>query len=278
MEINYHFGFSKKHHPQLIKYILDHDILFDGSDDDDSVGVDIYASNLYWPMLEEILKSDRIPYVGEMIFNKKELLAAEWMIVRSKWSYGWSEPQKDFPFSHITFSDEEACGKCYYGLIQRAPFQIKKAPSWGRRNFFSLFDKRDTLFVSDKARSVFEKENICGIEFSEVRNKNGNSKLSNINQLVISTVLPEGFVASNMSYCKVYRCPECGKKRYFVPGTEKKVFERGIFGDAPDIVKSGDLFGETVGVPCILIRQKVYRVLVDNKLDRNLIFYPIDLV
>jgi hypothetical protein len=54
-----------------------------------------------------------------------------------------------------------------------------------------------------------------------------------------------------------------------------------VFDNAPDIVKTGDYFGVEGNMsPArkIIISQKTYQTIVKYKLDRSLMFYPIDLV
>ena len=52
-----------------------------------------------------------------------------------------------------------------------------------------------------------------------------------------------------------------------------------IFEHAPDIVKTGEVFGDGHYIArIILINQKVYRAIVDNHLERGLVFEPIELL
>ena len=56
-------------------------------------------------------------------------------------------------------------------------------------------------------------------------------------------------------------------------------FKKSIFDNAPDIVKTSEVFGWGKSAPHeILLRNSMYRFIVENHLDRGLIFEPIILV
>ena len=56
-------------------------------------------------------------------------------------------------------------------------------------------------------------------------------------------------------------------------------FRSEIFDGAPDIVKTAEVFGDGhMSCRDILVRQKVYRLLVDAKLDGGLVFEPVELI
>lgn len=66
--------------------------------------------------------------------------------------------------------------------------------------------------------------------------------------------------------------------KYTYEGLGQLVFRRETFLNAPDFVKSGEWFGGG-GTACkqIIISQRVYRFITENKLDSSLVFAPIAL-
>lgn len=56
-------------------------------------------------------------------------------------------------------------------------------------------------------------------------------------------------------------------------------FKKEIFANAPDIVKSFEIFGDRLyAARVILVNHKAYDVITKNKLDRNLEFAPLKLI
>ena len=278
-----HFAFSKVDECDLWKYVLENNIPANHSDNSHLVVVDLLASSEYWPWIENFIvshPSHAVVCMSEPQFTKEELENAQWMSVRSIWRYGYPEPSADYSYEEITYTRKDYCPKCSVGLKQVDSFRIKKAPSWGRRHFFSLYWIEDEFFVNDTVKQIFQNENITGVSFLPVLNKTGKKAFEGIHQLAISHVLPEGLIESSDYLKKTTTCPECGTKKYCKNGCAMLRFKRECFEGAPDIVRSGDYFGGMPGIAAhlILINQKTYQAIIRNKLDRSLLFYPIELV
>lgn len=137
----------------------------------------------------------------------------------------------------------------------------------------------DELFVTDICRSVLEKENLSGISFGTVNDKKGLRTLSNVNQLIIPSKLSMGIIEDRRSVDQVFTCACCGATKYHPTGIGMMAYDKGIFRDAPDFVKTAEIFGWEKGAAHrIIISQKAYRAIVNNKLDQGLVFEPIELV
>ena len=137
----------------------------------------------------------------------------------------------------------------------------------------------DELFVDESVKTVFCNNHVSGITFKEVQSKKGEISFPEIQQMVITDILPPGIMLDEQSIDEIFVCAKCGTPKYHPTGIGMHSFQREIFKNAPDIVRSNEVFGWGHGADrLILINQKVYQLITQNKLDRGLIFAPVLLV
>ena len=213
--------------------------------------------------------------------TKEELAQAQRMRIRSIWRTGYPQPMDGFNYETITYTREHYCEKCGIGLEQINSFRIKKVPSWGRRHFFSLFWVSDELFVSEAVKKAFQEDGITGVSYMPVKDGKGKTDLEGIFQLKIINTLNEGLIDNPYNLRSRTVCDKCGRSKSRTNEGMRVQFNRSIFDNAPDIVKTGDYFGvEGNKSPSqeIIISQRTYQTIIRNNLDRNLMFYPIELV
>jgi|GEM_PF-3343753 len=95
--------------------------------------------------------------------------------------------------STVIYDVSAYCEKCNVGLVQKDDFLLKKSPSWGRRDFFSLTWVYDEIFLSDKAEAVFKENKVTGIEFRDVRcGMKKREIIQNTKQIIVSNRLKPG--------------------------------------------------------------------------------------
>ena len=71
----------------------------------------------------------------------------------------------------------------------------------------------------------------------------------------------------------------CGKRKFQTNGRGPFIFKKEAFEGAPDFTKSEEWFGGGASASrLIIVSQKVYKFIVENKLDSSLVFEPIKLV
>ena len=96
---------------------------------------------------------------------------------------------------------------------------------------------------------------------------------------MIPCILQEGIADLSSRIDEIYVCPKCGKQKFRSNNRGKFVFKKEAFINAPDFVKSAEWFGGGAGASkLILVSQKAYRFITENKLDSSLVFEPISLV
>lgn len=98
--------------------------------------------------------------------------------------------------------------------------------------------------------------------------------------MYVSHYLPPALIESDLYLKETTVCPHCRTKKHCGNGIGMVQYKREYFLNVPDVVKTGDIFGGMPKIAAheILINQKVYQVLTKNRLDRSLLFEPIELV
>lgn len=241
--------------------------------------VEIFEDSPHWPFIYQYANEKNISILSKTEFSRPELDNAQWLRVRSQWRSGYPQPEAAFGYRSVTYKAGCRCEACGIGLEQIAPFRMIKAPNWGKRHFMMLNWVEDEMFVTDICRNILEKDNLSGISFGTVSNKTGLGTLSNVNQLRIPSRLTPGIIEDRRSIDKVYTCDTCGATKYHPTSIGMIAYDKRILENAPDFVKTAELFGWGKGAAHhIIISNKAYRVIVGNKLNQGLVFEPLELV
>lgn len=277
MEINHHICFNPSKVPELVCYLREYNVPFE--DGDDLSVLDIYESNDHWPHINSIVQSEKLFCASETIYSKEEKSQAEWLSIRSQWRFGYPQPENDFGYENITYSRRNYCSFCSCGLKQVGPFRIKKTPKWGKRHFAELNWIGDELFVDNGVMEIFTQAGITGVSFLEVRNQTGAEVINGIHQLGIDRIVEHGLQTDYASIRAVSYCTQCKTPKFLPSGIGTLRFNREIFENQPDVVKTEEMFGsDHYAARIILVRQKVYQQIIKNKLERGLVFEPVELI
>lgn len=277
MDINRHIGIRKDKNPELFSYLDANSILYENVL---GTGVfDILESDPHWETVSALMGQSQSLCLCNTIYTQEELEAAHWLTLRSVWRYGYPQPEDGVGYEAITYSLPDCCPICRAGLKQSADFRIKKTPNWGKRHAMMLNWVGDELFVDDIAKNLLSKSDLSGFRFRDVRNKKGTEIHPNVNQLVVLSLLPRGIDTNNRSIDQTYICSRCGTIKYHPTGIGSFRFRQEIFENAPDIIKSEEIFGwEYWTQRLIIVSQRFYQEIIKNHLGSDLEFKPIDLI
>ena len=277
MKIKHRICFREDMQPEFVNYLRLNRIPYKSGE---IISVlEIYENSPHWEDISMYVRNGNMSCRPETEFSKDELNSAEWLCMRSKWRFGYPQPEGKYAYETITYTRENYCQNCGSGLTQVDSFRMKKAPKWGSRNFMELNWIGDELFLSEKAKLILQESGITGISFRDVKKTNGREIHEGIEQLVISTTLEKGLVDTAPSIRQVTPCAECGITKYAGSGVGMLAFKKDIFVNVPDVVKSFEIFGfGHYASRVIIVNHKVYDTIINNKLDRNLDFAPIKLV
>ncbi len=196
-------------------------------------------------------------------FTEAERTSAQVLVFEPSWTMGYPEPSetaavagtRHLPFFATTYDLSDYCKACLTGAVQKAPFQIIKEPTWGRRSMFRLNWVAEEIFVNrDIWERVFEP---AGIQCEPVLiygGKRGQS-MSGVVQLLMP-LCPSFSALAGLPHVI---CSECGRLKY-------TVVEGGFFSgpenlSAP-IAKSTEYFGSLDNAfRLILVTASMYRSL-----------------
>lgn len=277
MDISDHIVFTQRENPELFEYLKAGKIAY--TDTGGLISFDMLQSDPRREAIKRLANAQKLFVLSESVFSEEERRQAQWLKMRSCWRVGYPQPEMDFKFETVTYEYDNHCSKCGCGLKQIAPFRMKKQPRWGLRHFMMLNWVGDELFVDREAKKILEESAVSGISFDEVRNKGGSAILPDIYQLVIRDFLKEGLVPEQSPLRETLVCDMCERIGYHPHGVGKYTYRKEIFEGASDIVKTSEVFGWGHSFNRhILIRQNVYRLLLENGLARGMEFLPVELV
>ena len=169
---------------------------------------DVDEDHPHWATLRELFRAWRASDIPRTLFTKQEIAAARWLQIMA-WNHGYPYPEPDdFGYLQATYDlGGDWCEPCGVGKVQRAPFQMKSEPGWGRNGILQLHWVPDELFVKPEVwDSVFRP---AGIACRPVLNTRG-AELTTVVQLV----MPEEEVGIVTAGLPSERCARCGRVKY----------------------------------------------------------------
>jgi hypothetical protein len=142
-------------------------------------------------------------------FSDYELANAHWLELVPDWHDGYPQPDElDFGYRDATYDLTHFCDRCGVGMRQKAPFQMKREPKWGKRGILQLNWMFDEFFVQpDVWTTVFKPH---GVESRSVLNISG-AMLKTVVQLVTNDEV--GIVTKGLTTEETV-CTKCGRTKY----------------------------------------------------------------
>jgi len=211
------------------------------------VSFDVDEASEAWPALKVWIERRRAADLATTRFSAEEFAEARWFELVPDWHYGFPQPNQDESgYLAATYDVTDYCERCGIGLKQKAPFQMKSEPKWGRNDLLQLNWIFDEYFAKpDVWATVFRP---FGIGSRPVSNTKG-AELKTVVQLAV-----EGEVGLVTDGLTAQKCATCGRVKY-VPVT------RGPFpplrsGPAAAMVKTAEYFGSGAGASKVLIVSK----------------------
>jgi hypothetical protein len=174
---------------------------------DPLIAFDIAEDHAAWSQLRLLLDEWNISE-GHVTthFTKSEIARSQWLEL-SAWHCGYPQPNEEsFGYRVATYDLSDWCERCGVGKRQRAPFQMKSEPKWGRHEALQLIWIYDEVFVTPAIwSSVFEP---AGVGFRVVTNRGGEA-LKTVVQLVVKETV--NVVTTTLAYTK---CEACSRLKY----------------------------------------------------------------
>ncbi|MBA5871277.1 MAG: hypothetical protein GDA68_14965 [Nitrospira sp. CR2.1] len=170
-------------------------------------------------------------------------------------------------FGHLTATYDlgNYCEQCDLGRAQRAPFQMRGEPKWGRRGLLQLNWVFDEFFATPEVWATIFKP--FGVECRPVHNRKG-QELRTVVQLVVSEL-----VHVRTHPLEGHRCELCGLIKY-------RPFTKGFFPalttrPASHMVKTYESFGSGASAWRATIIGKELRLALTEARVRGVEFTPL---
>lgn len=233
---------------------------------DPFIAFDIAEDDPRWLQLRSLLhRWGRSEGNVSTSFTKKELESARWLELGA-WHHGYPQPDEDvFGYRQATYDLADWCETCGIGMKQKAPFQMKSEPKWGRNGILQLIWVYDELFVTPKVWTTVFKPH--GIGSRPVMNTKG-VELKTVVQLVVDEnvgVVTEGLPSE--------RCARCGRAKY-LPVT-RGPFPALTGKPSHAMAKTREYFGSGAAAQKrVLVSQELARSAIAEKV-RGASFWPV---
>lgn len=236
----------------------------------------VYDDQPCWEKLRCVLPKSR---VDTMIFTKKEMREAPWLTMRSKCIK--LESRNDMvTFSFRCIETRENPNKTLYQVAhhytQVAPYEFKPI-KWGTHNHFYSSYSGDyyTLFCDDYAKGVLCNGELSGVRFDPVIWYKKGCFLPDAHQIVPVGQIPRDALTIDEENTTRSECPFCHEERYDFNNVMRIIVKENVLDPACDFYATPQLFGWRLPVSMMVVSQKVYRILTEANLTRNLVFEPV---
>jgi hypothetical protein len=210
-----------------------------------------------WPALQAWIARRGAVDIVSTKFSKKELADARWLALEPSWHHGYPQPDEDrFGYRETTYDLADFCWQCGIGLKQKAPFQMKSEPKWGRNGILQLHWVFDEFFVTPEVwRSVF---NPNGVGCRPVLDAKG-AELKTVVQLVAPEEVPVMVEGLAME-----RCACCGRVKSLP--VARGAFPPPVNEPSAHMAKTREYFGSGAAAhKGVLVSREVARALAAEK-------------
>ncbi len=277
MDVNYRIVFREDDdYVLLVDYIKKHNIEYEKKEDSPFIIFHILKSSPHWESISKLVRLYSPLVHPKMIYTEEERLHAEWLQLWCVWHYDY--PQPEDCYQNIIYDRTNYCEHCDIGVVQNELVRMKRTPKWGRRAIAMVNWMTDDLFVSEATKTKLEQSGLTGFSFLGVKNKSGKDFLDDFYQIKFEFELPPGLYEQSSAILGASVCPICGRTKYKPNREGQLMFHKEIFENAPDIVRTSDHYGWEAAGRWILVSQKMYRFIKEQKMGRSLEFEPVILV
>lgn len=234
-------------------------------------------TSLYADVPENLVAIQHYP-----VYSNEELRSAKWLSVRSSFRKvdpcNWEQLQK--PSCIVRTNRLGVPIGRHDG--ESGEYIIKGPIKWGTRHFASVVYGEHGLFCDDFAKEILQNNQVNGIDFRPVFKKSTGEPVENIFRLANTFTVPDGAMVG-LEYTNDYECEHCGMKMiHMSDGRCRFGINVSRIPSDVDFCRTLPLFSPENPPVCagalILISQKMYRVIMDNHLNRALWFEPIEVV
>lgn len=100
------------------------------------VAIDLYENDPHWVEVSDVLNRLDVVDMAYTVFRRHEIESAAWAAVTPTWHHGYPQPQDDYVSA--TYDIQGYCSNCGTGLVQNAPFRMRREPRWAGKQILQL--------------------------------------------------------------------------------------------------------------------------------------------
>ena len=203
------------------------------------------------------------------VFDKEELERAKLLTIRPKYQ------KFDYEDSALVEVCEGVQGNRHFLYEQVGNLKVWDLPSTKSKTHFwaEAYVERMFLLTSRAVYDLIQSSDIKGAVFKNVIVRGGKYS-ENFYQLTSDTVIGRECVEHGYGE-KEFSCQVCGQKWYSLGNTVQLHLDFSKFELNKDIYITEAMFGRNSAAPLYIISQKLYRLLNENKLLKNVIVEPV---
>ena len=223
-------------------------------DKDTFVAFDVDEDHPNWSRVRPLFERWDVSDFLRTEFSKAEIEASAWLELLANSHTGYPQPKElEFGYVPVTYDVSGGCVDCGVGWKQKAPFQMKNEPKWGKNSILQMNWVFDEYFVRPEVwSSVFKAH---GVSCRPVTNRKG-VELKTVVQLVVEEEVSIG--TDNLA---LERCRACKRVKYLpvtrgaLPALKKR--------PCAQMVKTREYFGSGGrAFKTVLVSQKLWRAMV----------------
>jgi hypothetical protein len=233
---------------------------------------DIVETNPRWKDVSDLIQKYNASDIYQTVFNKKEILAAEWLRLIPIFQQGYPQPEETWVSNPITYTSH--CPQC--GTFQQgSSFRIKKEPGLGKNDFMSMFWMY-ALFCTPKVLKELETHQIQGYEIWNVIIHNTDLPAQKVSQLYIPAIAQEGL--SQVDDLKRQYCYTCQTTKYFPHMKGIMYLKKEVVNLNFDIMQTYEWFGDGhAAYREILISNRLAKLILDQNW-KGIALKPVELI
>lgn len=168
---------------------------------------DIAESDIYWPKVDELIRTIGASNVFDTLFTTEEILAADWVRLYPALQRGYPQPRRGW--ERATHKNE--CPRCGAGYRQKSPFRLAGEPRMGKHDFLSLHWTW-AVFCTSRVVEALATNKIRGCEVWPAIINRTNQPSAVVSQLIFPHVAGPGLAGEDR--LKSETCSQCGMTKY----------------------------------------------------------------
>lgn len=236
--------------------------------------VEVSETDDEYTKIAEVAKAKHALDIFSTSFTEEEILNAEWVRLCPGFEQGYPEPYDTGEWEEVTYSN--VCPKCGAGLIQYAPFRIKKEPKLGSRHFVCLYATYELLCLLPIAQEL-RQLGVKSLDFVTPIILKSKEPSNVVTQWKVLETLPPS-LENEVSFTV---CMICGERKYVPHSRGYMTFRKDVlngFDGKLDVIQTYEWFGSGhAAYRETLISNRLAQIFLQRKW-KGMVLEPVKLI